>query len=311
MQKFNKSWHLYVVKGDITDSGYVATENFSLGYPLTIDFNVSKNFSSYTNTAIFTIYGLNEQTRSKLAHNVVIDVDKFIQVIFTAGYNGNEYVVFKGRVMEAYSGKQGSQTEFRTTLTCDSLYNGFVNRVSGTYSAGTPYTTILEDVSKNMYGISFDKKLLDYYQNIQNLKSYSFDCSPMEVVQDLTNGHYYENNGIIYWLSGEIEDTNILKINENTGLLGTPIITKLALRGLNILFEPQIGMGSIVYYESSRPDFEKYNGIYKVMTVKHSGIISGGVKSSATTNLTLYTSEALKIQTIGDNNVSQTDNNDS
>ena len=82
----------------------------------------------------------------------------------------------------------------------------------------------------------------------------------------------------------------VLAINTKTGLLGTPILQGAFLTVETIL-EPRIKVGQLVEIESSYNT--AFNGQYKVIGIRHIGVISEAVSGEAKTTLELLVGDRI------------------
>ena len=81
-----------------------------LAYPLTVDFEISRNTLASANTGRFRIYNLQENTRKQIFHDRY-DTLNYRRVAFNAGYQDQRPLplAFQGNIIQAYSVRQGSE----------------------------------------------------------------------------------------------------------------------------------------------------------------------------------------------------------
>ena len=74
--------------------------------------------------------------------------------------------------------------------------------------------------------------------------------------------------------------TGAFPVNYATGLLGTPVLEQYIVR-FDMIFEPRLNVGETVLLDSITDN--NYNGLYKIIGVKHRGMISESVCGDAIT----------------------------
>lgn len=274
MQKFGLNYKLEV---QTSDNSYV-----EISYPLTCEFSIDRNTLAQANTASFTVYNLDQNTRNK-CYKDLYQTTVYKGVEFYAGYGENLSLLFKGNIKRGYSERVG--TNFFTKI---EAYDGgfaFVNGYSNkSFSAGTPKNEILDSliadlpkVKKGIVGKGFDEKLV---------KGNTYDDNTMKLLRSITNEHIFIDNERVNILTDEeCLPSNLPMITADTGLLGTPLKEESSI-AFNMVFEPRLLVGQEIYLESSTEP--SYNGSYKVIGFKHSGTISASTPSKVITKGNLW-----------------------
>lgn len=255
------TWKLIVTDG---------VDTMEVGYPLTVEFNIIRNTSASSNTATFNIYNLSPSTRS----NSLFFQDRFNTaahkfVTFEAGYNGNLVVCFKGRIQECYSKRQGTETV--TSMQCLDL--GIpTDYVNVTYEANTTRQEAYDNVIQN-----FTHLEKGYTGTLEGtyLTPVTFEGKPLDILNEITEGNTYIDNGKINTLQpNECLDMGVPILNAETGLLNTP-----QRRGAEIIaegiFNPNATVGQLVEVQSSTAS--EFSGTFQLAGITHSGMISGAV----------------------------------
>lgn len=250
-------------------------------YPLTIDFNITRNTSASSNTATFNIYNLGKSTRnSEFFFQDKFATDKRKLVIFKAGYGNNLITIFKGYILESYSKRQGA--DIITSMQCMDM--GIVSDyVNITFNKGTTFKNACEQIVKN----SNDLSLL----NIGTLEGsfqtpYVVEGSILDCIIKICGGNAFSDNGNISILQqNEALDVGVTILEGDSGLLGTP-----ERRGGEVvvrsLFNPNLTVGQLVEIKSSTAS--DFTGTYKISGISHSGTISGAVCGERITTLNLF-----------------------
>lgn len=264
--------------------------------PITIEFDIVRNTSSSLNSATFRVYNLSETNRSIMFQNrtSVNDVSgKRRRVVLQAGYNTirNEdsdlATIFTGDLLEAYSYRQGS--DVITYINCQdgsfAAYNTITNK---TLEKGITFREIFTElisafkdngVVQGAIGEIAGAPKTSVALNGNTFYLLTKDYKD-EIFIDLKKLNKLNQNEYIKSIGGRVP-----LITSKTGLLGTP-----QRQGSNVviemLFEPQINVGQLV--EVSAQFNKKFDGQFKVMGVKHSGIISDAVNGDCRTTLQLF-----------------------
>ena len=269
--------------------------------PITIEFDIVRNTSSSLNSATFRVYNLSETNRSLIFQNrtSVNDVSgKRRAVILQAGYNTTKNedsdlaTIFTGDLLEAYSYRQGS--DVITYINCQdgsfAAYNTITNK---TLEKGITFREIFDElvsafrdngVTQGAIGEITGAPKTSVALNGNTFYLLTKDYKN-EVFIDLKKLNKLNQNEYIKSIGGRVP-----LITSKTGLLGTP-----QRQGSNVviemLFEPKINVGQLV--EVSAQFNKKFDGQFKVMGVKHSGIISDAVNGDCRTTLQLFVGNQL------------------
>lgn len=265
-------WELTVIIGD---------EVRTVGYPLTIDFNISRNTSANANNAQFNIYNLAPATR----HSEFFFQDKFNTakrktVIFKAGYNNNLIEIFKGYILECYSRRNGS--DIVTNMQCLDMGNT-TDYVNQTFQAGTTYVEVVENLAKACKDLKIENiGALD--GTIQH--PLMFQGTVMECINQICGGSAFCDNSRISILQpNEAIDVGVSEIRAETGLLGTPERRDGEVV-IDSIFRPEIVVGQLLHITSTTSS--EFDGTYKVAGITHSGIISGSQGGQRKTQFNLF-----------------------
>lgn len=267
--------HQCIWELSVTDGEKVLT----VGYPLTIEFNIVRNTFATANTATFNIYNLSPATRSANGSNKdevsgLLFQDRFNTssnkfVTFKAGYNNNLVTCFFGRIQEAYSHRQG--TEVITSIQCMDM--GIpTDYINVTFEAGTKKRDAYKNVVNSLEGLALGAigQLEGTYQTPVTLEG-----TPLEVLNEISGGNTFIDNGLVNCLqSNECLDIGVKVLKAETGLLNTP-----QRRGAEIIaegiFNPNATVGQLMEVKSETAS--EFSGTFCVTGITHTGVISGAV----------------------------------
>lgn len=260
-------WSLSVTDGEKTHV---------VGYPLTVEFNIERNTFASANTASFNIYNLSPSTRSSdLFFQDRFNTAKNKFVTFKAGYEGKLTKCFRGRVQEAYSRRQGTETI--TSLQCLDLGTA-TDYINVTVKAGTTkkeaYTNIIQNLGMLQIGA------IGSLEGTYLTETY-FEGKPLDVLNEISGGHTYIDSGIVYTLMpNEALDMSVPILKAETGLINTPQRRDSQIIAEGI-FNPNVVVGQLIEVKSNTAS--EFSGTFKVCGFTHSGTISGAVAGTRTT----------------------------
>lgn len=276
MRKFGRIYNLEVETNDGTSL------TFSL--PVTVEFDVIRNFMSSLNTCQFRLYNLSPEHRRALQKNRM-DQANLRFLTFAIGYEseGGLSVGFSGNVQECNSYRQG--VDYITDIECqDGAFGVFHGRVEATFPPGTTRRSMIQKLVKTLPGVQLGAIGNSYDDTLSRGNSYS--GKTWEILKGLSDGDAFIDKGRVFMLSQneylDIGSTTI--IDSSSGLLGTPIRQQNNLV-LHMILTPEITMCQKVTLKSQTESW--MNGDYKVISIHHAGIISSAVAGEATTEIGL------------------------
>ena len=255
-------------------------KQITIAPPFSIQFNLSRNVLSSANRGEINLYNLAPTTRDQIYKDRFSLVTVW-PIILHAGYGDRLHTIFKGKIFEAYSYKQG--TEWITKITffdgMDAIQNGYS---SFTVEKDTPKGTILDMVINDMPGA-----IKGIFGSIADggeaPRGKSLIGQSSEILATETDGNWFIDLEKINVLTdNEVIGGRVIKLDPDD-LLGTPRRRETFL-DVPVLFEPQIEVGHVFELESLET---KYNGQYKVLGFNHNVNISGATAGQALTNITL------------------------
>lgn len=262
--------------------------NFStvtVSYPITCKFTVERGLLSDSTRANIQLYNLAPATRNEIFQDVfTFDTAKWKYVHLKAGYGDLDKapIIFKGRILQAYSYKSGGSTDVITEIQAQAL-DVFDCQTSHLFKAGTSYMDIHNTIAADMPNVTIG--------NVGGLSGTiqtdtQIDGSAFEELNKITNGHSFIDNGVLNTImDNEVLDVPVPVITESNGLLDTPMRRDANLE-VRMLFEPSLIVGQLLEISSTvAPNF---NGQYKVVGFTHDCMISGSQAGERTTNVTLW-----------------------
>jgi hypothetical protein len=281
------------------DTATGAANAIEIRNPLTLEFDIVRNTSSSINTATFRVYNLSEKNRSLIFQNrtSINDISgNRKRVELQAGYNttlnrdSDLATIFTGDLLEAYSFRQGPNviTYINALDGATSAYNSSINK---TLDKGITLKEVASELASSLVGIKKGvigniegeaKTAVSLNGNAFYLLSKDYKD---EVFIDLGKVNILNRNEYLKTLG-----LSVPLITSETGLLGTPQRQGTDVV-VDMLFEPKINVAQLV--EIKAQINKEFDGQYKVMGVKHSGIISDAVNGDCRTTLNLYIGDKL------------------
>jgi hypothetical protein len=289
MNKWQRNYRLEVEGSD------GKTHIFS--YPMTLQFNISRAALASANTSSFRLYNLNKDTRKIIYKDIYSNLTgTFRSVKLMAGYGENLSQIFYGHIQEAMSYKEEGAVEFTTQIDAYDWSFAMINANSSwTSIAPAPKQEVVNRLVDDMIAISppsgkLGRGVISTFPGEYGRPKIA-DGNTWEILGEVTNYHNFIDNGLIHCLLDDdvfVGDTAV--IDASTGLLSTPKKCEYKLK-VDLLFEPGINVGQQVELVSATESL--YNGLYKVIGVQHSGIISGAVNGKCRTSLVLHLGEKI------------------
>jgi hypothetical protein len=248
--------------------------------PFTVEFDIQRNTYSRANIAQFKIYNLGERSRAVIRKNDM-DIGFFPPITFRAGYGEDLSLSFKGGISRAFSYREGVNwvTQIEVYDGGEAYVNGRTNLV---IPKGTPTTDLLRTLVTTLQPLGVSPGVVGNYVGTLT-RSASFSGNTVDILQELTGGGFFIDNGTGHALqTDEYISTYspIAVIDATTGLLGTPQLENTLCR-FDMVFEPRLSVGHKIRLTSSTG--AAFNGDYKVTSIKHRGTISDSHAGQAVT----------------------------
>lgn len=280
MNKFGRNYELNIQKQD----GHTLT----VEPPFTLEFDITRNVLSSANTSSLRVYNLSTNHRSQVRKNVT-DYGDLRLVSLKAGYGSNLATIFAGNITHAWNVREGNNfiTQMESFDGGYAFSNGFTQE---SFPANTPQSTVIETLMGNLenQGVGFGA-----IGNIRGVlgRGNAYSGPTADLLKELSGGGFYIDNGKSYVLSDNecLPPQGISLINAQSGLLGTPVLEQTILH-FDIIFEPRLIIGQIITLDSLNPVVP--NGAYKVISLKHRGMISAAVCGDAITSIGLFAPQA-------------------
>lgn len=249
---------------------------------LDISFDIERSYKIESNTARFTVYNAQKETRDK-----ILTVDN--NIILKAGYEDEGIgTIFTGVIFESRSKK--TNTEWVTEIIANdygannsNIYKYIINNA---YKAGIPINTVILDLI-SLLGITVNG--LDNSSDIYVNNAKVFSGLLKNVVNNIRNvlkvngcGLYFDNSEmVIYKLGQQVSTFGVVNVSAKSGLVGEveeitkntkkdDIIVKKRYAFMSLM-NPKIRPNSLINLES-----DNVNGLFIVEKVNFRGDNFGG-----------------------------------
>lgn len=259
--KFQRNYRLTVQADD--------GELIIIESPLTLNFSIERSTMSSVNSAQLTVLNLSKKVRSRIFQDRFSNVD-YKRIVLQAGYGKQLSTVFIGNIFQANSFRNGNDI----VTFIDARDGGFDTTgtiTSKTVEGGTVKETVQSLIGE--FANVTEGKIGDIEGDFK--KPVVLDGNTFELIKKYTKERAFI----------DLEELNVLNENEvivgdvplltsANGLLSTPRREDAYLT-VETIFEPRIVMGQLLGIKSDIAS--EFDGQYKVIGVKHQGVISGAV----------------------------------
>lgn len=273
--KFNRQYKLLIELPD--------EEMIEIKPPFTLNLAISRDNKPSANKATLSIYNLGEETRRKIFQDRYDKTYRRVQL--EAGYGEDIGIVFAGNMREAYSFRTGN--DYITYIDClDGGVDYRENFSAFNVNKGEPKSGTVDRLIQNL---EHTEKATVSQDPQTSTRGKVVVGNTVQKLNEETDGKFYIDNELAYVLgTNEVVEGEVIVIKAETGLLETPRRADKIVR-VETLFEPRAFVGQIVDLQSlAEPGL---NAQYKVVSIKHAGIISDAVAGTLKTTLDLFVGE--------------------
>lgn len=295
--KFGRNFVLTI---QVDDAGTLLT----IKPPFTIEFDITRNILTSANVCQIRIYNLSAKNRDLIRFDFS-NYGTLRQISLRAGYGTNLPVIFAGNVTQAWSVREG--VNFITTIECFDGGYAFVNGIipsTTIFPSGTQVQSVYQTLMGYLPGTTFGAIGPSFIADASGSpfvtsRSTSYDGNTADTLNELSGNAFFIDNSKSYILgNSECLNGQVALINSQSGLLGTPLRENNTVT-FDMLFEPGIVMGQYIQLQSTTNTAlnnnnnnvtlnNNLNGYYKIVSIKHRGMISESVCGNAITTLEFF-----------------------
>nr|DAO34758.1 MAG TPA: tail protein [Caudoviricetes sp.] len=185
---------------------------------LHIDFSVKKDNSKEPNKGYVTVFNLSDEVVNYLS----VNQRESLAVLFYAGYNGDEKLIFSGTVeyVEDNFPQETRETKF---ILGDGTLNLTTATTARSYRKGTPLNSVLNDLISDL---KLPKgRIIDFgSQTLQASMAFTGNASQnLANLAKNTGSTFSVQDGAVYWTREGSRFNNVMfEISEEGGMVGTP-----------------------------------------------------------------------------------------
>lgn len=282
MIKWQRNYKLYIYIPKI-NNGIIDENNADVifvEYPIKCEFSVSRDTFSDTNKTNIKLYNLNATNRNKIFQDY-ININRVCWAKFYAGYGEALPLLTNGKIFKAYSYKSG--TDIITEL--EIIDYGFLTGFSSyTFEKGSSKDEAIKKLVEDMENVKIGnmERITETFTRPYTVNGATIDC-----INDICGGGAFIDNGILNILKpNQVRgDVTVNKITSESGLLGSPRRQE-ALCEIEVVFSPELVVGQLVEFISKTVD--QFNGTFKIVGLKHNGVISASESGTVVTTLNLF-----------------------
>jgi hypothetical protein len=245
---------------------------------LTVYFDIQKTLLGYPARGRIVVYNLSEENIQRITK-------RYTSVELYGGYVGNESLLFRGNITNYYKDQSGPTGMF-VLIVKSSTSAWEESTFTRTYKAGTPPSTIINEVAASFKGV-ITGQIMTNPDWEPSLADVTVMGSSRRIMDQLARDYNFDWNivedEVIAVPRGQtLQDQPLYVIDSNHGLIGIPVITDLGV-DFRILLNPAIMLGRQVELRGVQSvqlgqqgtDFRKVrntaDGVYKVMDIRQSG----------------------------------------
>lgn len=250
--------------------------------PFTIEFDITRNVLTSANVCSVRIFNLSEKRRLQILKDA-FNFDDLRLIVLQAGYGlANLPVIFAGNISQAWSVREGTNM-----ITQIESYDGgfaFSNaQINQQFPSGTDQSSVINALISSLGPYGVQPGIVSPTYSGQLSRGNSYVGNPTTILSELTgNGFFIDRSKANCLADNECLVGPLTTISSATGLLGTPVREQQSLN-FEMLFEPHLEVGQIIDINSVTG--ANFNGPYKVVSLKHRGMISQAVCGDAVTSV--------------------------
>jgi len=251
--------------------------------PFSLFFNINRSTMATVNDASIQIYNLSKQTRDLIFQDW-FNQAVYRRVILEAGYGDKLNVIFSGNLFRAQSRRNGADI-ITELYAFDGGFDTYRTQSHITLAAGTKQS----DLAKTLISDFAQVKLGAITENAMNTvfkRPVSVSGNTYQNMLKYFDKEFFIDNEVAHVLgTSDILDVgDIPVLSAENGLLESPIREDARLSA-KMLFMPDIQIGQAA--ELNAKVMTNYNGQFKVIGIRHVGLISEAIGGDCYTQIDL------------------------
>ena len=253
--------------------------------PLSIDFTIERNYYSSANSSSVTVFNLSRKKRELIAKDYqAVGFQRRAELL--VGYRGQLSRIGYGNLQRAFSRR--TRADYETTV---DFFDGGWSKQRATSNFSVPRGTTIQNVVNrfvdDLVATGLKKGAIGTFSGSLS-RGQSYSGNSLYQLNVLTDDAAYIDNGFINVVGDSEGVTPALRIDSNSGLLGSPIRESTYIT-FEMLMEPKLYIGQIVNLQSRSGD--RVNGLHKVYAITHHGRVSETTGGEMITRVGLLNSQ--------------------
>lgn len=235
---------------------------------LKVEFETEAGYNSISNGNII-LYGLNDKDAAFLSTNYKNGAYINSLVTLEAGYNDIYSLILNGNIIETIPDFSNPDYSVKFKVISGVENNNVLKYTTTSIKKNATLFDILKETANNN-NLALD---LDSTLKNKNIGDYTFQGTPFYQIENLRN--YFNKDVLIYVENKKLVIKNeatktqpILKLNNKSGLIGTPRPTNLGCEVITLL-NANLRLNDFIELESLK--IPQLNGTYRIMNIKHRG----------------------------------------
>lgn len=243
---------------------YRATDD---GVMLGVDFNVKKSVKGTPSTGEVTITGLLKEDIAWISTNFNLQTGVLNPSFFalSVGYGENTSEILRGNIITAIPNLDSPDFSIKLNIQAGYLNNLQNNAVTHSLKNAT-LKQIAENIAKN------NKLKLEFKAKNRNVGDYAFAGSPFLQILKFREAYLgvdaFIRGDSLLVIDQDFRGVNVVKLNNKSGLLGTPKPTPMGCE-INCMLNPFLNVGDALDLKSFK--LPQLDGVYFIFELSHIG----------------------------------------
>jgi hypothetical protein len=242
--------------------------------PFKFTFSINWQDTKYPKVAVFKIYNLSSDVANKITRG------EFAQIQLSAGYQDNVSLIFSGEISFSIDGRDNSTDTFVTIQASENDKAFCYATVNTTLAAGYSKTDVFQALLKSVREFGVTVGLIPELDDIKMPRGkpiYGMHRDEMDRLASQTKATWQYVNNTIQIRPENSHSTDIIILNNRTGLVGMPQQTIDGGINLQCLINPSIVINSLIRLDNS--SVYKSTSSTEVMSVDSARVAKKQIKA--------------------------------
>ncbi|MHA7845400.1 phage protein [Serratia sp. D1N4] len=216
--------------------------------PFKFTFSITWQDTKYSKSAVFKIYNLSSDVTNKITKG------EFAQIQLLAGYQDNASLIFSGEISFSIDGRDNATDTFVTIQASENDKAFCYATVNTTLAAGYSKKDVFQALLKSVRNFGVTVGLIPELDDVKMPRGkplYGMHRDEMDRLASQTNATWQYINNTIQMRPDNTHSTDIIVLNNKTGLIGIPQQTINGGINLQCLINPSIVINSLIRLDNS------------------------------------------------------------